>query len=98
LESFIDEKAGIRSGPDPPPAIIEEGCLQRAFKRLESRVSCLKNTLGQIVSVTVDSAAALWRQIRPVLGSLSSILNRLNQIGRTSLLGEYKCLQLPPQA
>ena len=100
LEGDFDRRAELpkASGLDPPPKAIEEGCLQRAWKRLVTRVKTLKNHLGQILSARVDDARCLWREIRQRLGPLQDILKQLARANRASLLGDYNCLSPPPQA
>ena len=84
------------SGPDPPPPLVVEGCLQRAWSRFSSRSERLKNVLGHLVAATAKVPNALWRSMRRSLGSLQAILAHLAKASECSLLGDYLCLQPVP--
>lgn len=97
LEADFDCRAGIQTqGLDPPPRVAEAGCLQRAWSSLAARVATLKNAFGQMVSSTVTEAASLWVSLRQTLNSAATMLCFLSKHHRISLLGNYKCMQLPP--
>ena len=95
LEAFFNEQAAVGSGPDPPPAQLEAGCLRRAWKRLQTRVHILKEAFGLLIAHITDSAAALWKQMRLAKGTLAGILHYLAQGHKRSLLGDYQCLRVP---
>ena len=98
LEAYFHAQAEFGSGPDPPPGVLEAGCLRRAWKRFQTRVSTLKEAFGLLLPSAVDSAAQLWRQMCLAKPTLSAILEFLAQTGNRSLLGDYCCLQPPPGA
>ena len=95
LEGFFNAQAGDGSGPDPPPAQLEAGCLRRAWARLETRVATLQEAFGLLIVELAASAAALWKQLRLAKGSLEGILGYLARWHKRSLLGDYRCLSLP---
>ena len=95
MEAFFNEQAEAGSGPDPPPAQLEAGCLRRAWKRLQTRVHTLKEAFGLLIAHITDSTAALWKQMRLAKGTLPAILHYLAQGHKRSLLGDYQCLRLP---
>jgi len=95
LEAFFNEQAEAGSGPDPPPAQLEAGCLRRAWKRFQTRVCTLKEAFGLLIANITDSAGALWKQMRLAKGTLAVILHYLAQGHKRSLLGDYQCLRLP---
>ena len=95
LQSDFDQRAEIHCGLDPPPDLIEAGCLHRAWKRLQTRVVHLKDLLGQMLPAGINSARHLWKQVRQQLHSAESILRFLAQPFNTYLLGDYRCLQPP---
>lgn len=95
LEGFFNAQAGDGSGPDPPPAQLEAGCLHRAWVRFETRVTALQDTFGLLIVELADSAAALWKQMRLAKGSLEGILGYLARAHKRSLLGDYRCLSFP---
>ena len=95
LEAFFDAQAGIRSGPDPPPAALEAGCLRRAWTRFQTRVSSLKEAFGLLIPSVISGAGALWKQMRLAKETLAGILGFLAQTRDISLLGDYRCLRLP---
>jgi hypothetical protein len=96
LEAFFDAQAGIRSGPDPPPGVLEAGCLRRAWARLQTRVSTLKEAFGLLLPSVVSGAGHLWKQMRLTKKTLAGILGFLGPTRNLSLLGDYRCLRLPP--
>jgi len=95
LESFFNQQAEVGSGPDPPPELLEAGCLRRAWTRFQTRAAVLKEALGLLIANTTNSAAALWKQMRLAKGALEKILLYLAQSHKCSLLGDYRCLRLP---
>jgi len=96
LEAFFNEQAESGSGPDPPPAVLEAGCLRRAWSRFQTRVDRLKEAFGLLLTSVTDSAAALWKELRLAKGTLCGMLDYLAQTHKSSLLGDYQCLRLPP--
>jgi hypothetical protein len=95
VEAFFNAQAGIRSGPDPPPGVLEAGCLRRAWTRLQTRVSTLKEAFGQLIASGISQATQLWEQMRLAKETLAGILGFLAQTRNISLLGDYRCLRLP---
>ena len=96
LQAELDKRAGIQTqGLDPPPRIVEAGCLQRAWSALAARVNTLKNAFGQLVSSTVSDGLSLWRALRQSFDSVSKMLCFLSEHHRISLLGHYRCLRPP---
>jgi hypothetical protein len=95
LEAFFNAQAGIGSGPDPPPGLLEAGCLQRAWKRFQTRVSNLKKAFGQVIPSVITGPEQLWNELRLAKHTLASILGFLAQSCNISLLGDYRCLCLP---
>lgn len=98
LEAYFDAQAGIRSGPDPPPGVLEAGCLRRAWARFQTRVSTLKEAFGLLLPSVVSGAAHLWKQMRLAKETLAGILGFLGLTRHLSLLGDYRCLRVPPRA
>lgn len=98
VQSYFDARAGIGSGPDPPPAELEAGGLRRAWTRFQTRVSILKEAFGPLVSSVISKAEQLWEQLRLAKETLAGILRFLAQTRNTSLLGDYRCLRLPEAA
>ena len=96
LVGFFDAQAGIRSGPDPPPGVLEAGCLRRAWARFQARVSTLKEAFGLLLPSVVSGAGHLWKQMRLTKKTLAGILGFLGPTRNLSLLGDYRCLRLPP--
>ena len=94
LEAFFNAQAGIGSGPDPPPAQLEAGCLRRAWTRFQTRVSSLKEAFGLLIPSVLSGAGDLWKQMRLAKETLAGILGFLAQTRNTSLLGDYRCLRL----
>ncbi len=95
LEAFLDAQAGIRSGPDPPPGVLEAGCLRRAWTRFQTRVSTLKEAFGLLIPSVLSGAGHLWQQMRLAKKTLAGILGYLESSCNRSLLGDYRCLRLP---
>ena len=98
VQSYFDARAGIGSGPDPPPAELEAGCLRRAWTRFQTRVSILKEAFGLLVSSVISKPEQLWEQMRLAKETLAAILGFLTQTRNLSLLGDYRCLRLPQEA
>jgi len=98
VQSYFDARAGIGSGPDPPPAELEAGGLRRAWTRFQTRVSILKEAFGPLVSSVISKAEQLWVQMRLAKETLAAILGFLAQTRNLSLLGDYGCLHLPQAA
>ena len=98
LQAHADRQAGVGQGPDPPPGVLEAGCLRRAWARLRTRVEVLKNAFGPLVSSTVHSVEALWLGMRHAKGTLPRILGFLATTHKISLLGDYRCLHLPDES
>ena len=96
LEAFFNAQAGIGSGPDPPPGWLEAGCLRRAWTRFQTRVSTLKEAFGLLIPSVISGAVHLWKQMRLAKKTLAAILGFLGQTRNISLLGDYRCLCLPP--
>ena len=94
LQGDFDQRAGIQAqGLDPPPRVVEAGCLQRAWSALTKRVATLKDAFGQLVSSTVTDGASLWASLRQSFDSVPKMLCFLSEHHRISLLGDYRCLQ-----
>ena len=97
LEAYFDCRAGIQTqGLDPPPRVVEAGCLQRAWSSFSARVDTLKNAFGQLVLSTVSEVASLWVSLRRASDSVPRMLRFLSEHHRISLLGNYVCLRVPP--
>jgi hypothetical protein len=96
LQGDFDQRAGIQTqGLDPPPRIVEAGCLRRAWSALTKRVATLSDTFGQLVSSTVSDGASLWASLRQSFNSVPKMLCFLAEHHRISLLGNYRCLRPP---
>jgi hypothetical protein len=96
LQADFDQRAGIGApGLDPPPRLVEAGCLQRAWSALTARVQTLREAFGQLVSSTVSDAASLWVSLRQSFNSASKVLCFLSEHHQISLLGNYRCLRPP---
>lgn len=91
LEAHFDQCAGIGSGPDPPPEMIEAGCLRRAWKRLTLRQDPLRRAFGQLIGAYRTSVKELWCEIRQARSTLGAILGFLFERHNLSLLGSYAC-------
>ena len=97
LQAYFDCRAGIQTqGLDPPPRVVDAGCLQRAWKSFCMRVTTLKAAFGQLVSSTVSDGTSLWVSLRETSDSVAKMLCFLSEHHRISLLGNYLCLQPPP--
>lgn len=96
LQGFFDTQAGIRCGLDPPPGLVEAGCLQRAWNRLLTRVQILKNAFGQLLPSPLHTVAQLWQELRRGMGSAEAMLRFLARACKRSLLGDYACLRPAP--
>lgn len=96
LQAHFDQRAGIQTqGLDPPPRVVEAGCLQRAWSAFSARVTTLKEAFGQLVSSTVSDGVSFWASLRQAFDSVPKMLCFLSEHHRISLLGDYRCL-LPP--
>jgi hypothetical protein len=96
LQADFDQRAGVQTqGLDPPPRVVEAGCLQRAWSALTKRVTTLKDAFGQLVSSTVSDGASLWASLRQSFDSVAKMLCFLSEHHRISLLGNYRCLRPP---
>jgi hypothetical protein len=96
LEGFFDAQAEVSSGLDPPPGLVEAGCLQRAWDRFLTRVDVLKNAFGQLLPSELHTGQDVWLQLRRGVGSTEQMLGFLAQSCKRSLLGDYPCLQPAP--
>jgi len=95
VEAFFNAQAEFGSGPDPPPGVLEAGCLRRAWSRFQTRVSTLQEAFGLLIPSVIGSAAQLWKQMRLAKQTLAGILGFLAQTRNISLLGNYRCLRAP---
>lgn len=96
LQGDFDQRAGIQTpGLDPPPQVVEAGCLQRAWSVLTKRVGALKHAFGQLVCSTVSDGASFWTSLRQSFDSVSKMLCFLAEHHRISLLGNYRTLRAP---
>ena len=96
LQADFDQRAGIQTqGLDPPPRVVEAGCLQRAWSALTARVTTLKEAFGQLVSSKISEVASLWASLRRTSNSVPMMLCFLSEHHRISLLGNYLCLRPP---
>jgi hypothetical protein len=77
LQGFFDTQAGIRCGLDPPPGLVEAGCLQRAWDRFLTRVHLLKESFGQLLPSELHTAQQLWKELRRGMGSTEQMLGFL---------------------
>ena len=98
LQKHFDRKAGIGSGPDPPPSQKEAGCLKRAWSRFTARLSPLRQLCGQLLAASLPSVEHLWTEMRRAMGSLEQMLQWLARTRNTSLLGDYACLKPDPDS
>ncbi|MFO1497885.1 MAG: hypothetical protein U1G07_05740 [Verrucomicrobiota bacterium] len=97
LQADFDKRAGIQANSlDPPPRVVEAGCLQRAWSALTKRMATLKDVFGQRVSSTVSDGASFWVSVRQSFDSVAKMLCFLCEHHRISLLGNYRCLRPPP--
>lgn len=96
LQEDFDQRAGIQTQSlDPPPRVVEAGCLQRAWSALTQRVVTLKDAFGQLVDSWISDGASLWANLRRSHDSIRKMLCFLSEHHRISLLGNYRCLQPP---
>jgi hypothetical protein len=96
MQADFDQRAGIQTqGLDPPPRVVEAGCLQRAWSALTARVTTLKEAFGQLVCSKISEVASLWASLRRVSNSVAKMLCFLSEYHRISLLGNYRCLRPP---
>ena len=96
LQAHFDQRAGIQTqGLDPPPRVVEAGCLQRAWSALTARVTTLKEAFGQLVDSKVSEVASLWASLRQSFDSVPKMLCFLSEHHHISLLGNYRCLRPP---
>ena len=96
LQGFFDAQAEVSAGLDPPPGLLEAGCLQRAWNRFLTRVKVLQDTFGQILPAELHTARQLWKELRRGVGSAEAMLRFLARYGKRSLLGDYACLRPAP--
>lgn len=96
LQGFFDAQAGISCGLDPPPGLVEAGCLGRAWDRFLTRVNVLKESFGQMLPSELPSAESLWKELRRGVGSAEDMLRFLARSRKRSLLGDYLCLRPAP--
>src|SRR5205085_10883151 len=95
VQRFFDAQAEGSCGLDPPPELLEAGCLQRAWNRFLTRVKVLQDTFGQILPAELHTARQLWKELRRGVGSAEAMLRFLARYGKRSLLGDYACLRRP---
>ena len=97
LQEDFDQRAEIQAKSlDPPPRVVEADGLQRAWSALTRRVTTLKDAFGQLVSSTVSDGASFWASVRQSFDSVPKMLCFLSEHHRISLLGNYRCVRLPP--
>jgi hypothetical protein len=96
LQGFFDAQAGVSCGLDPPPGLVEAGCLRRAWNRFLTRVTLLKEALGQMLPAELPTAPQLWQALRRGVGSAEALLRFLACACQRSLLGDYACLRPAP--
>lgn len=96
LQGFFDAQAEVSAGLDPPPGLIEAGCLQRAWNRFLTRVNLLKESFGQLLPVELHTPQHLWKELRRTMGSAEEMLRFLACHCKRSLLGDYACLRPAP--
>ncbi len=90
IEQWFD---GSFMGRAPPKVTEnEKGCLKRAVTRFLQRIPSLAEVFGQMIDVINPSAAELWSRLRQS-DNLQDILRFLAEDFKTSLLGNYRCLQ-----
>ena len=96
LQGFFDTQAAVSCVLDPPPGLVEAGCLRRAWNRFLTRVKVLQDTFGQILPTELHTAQQLWKELRRNVGSAEEMLRFLAQHCKRSLLGDYACLRPAP--
>lgn len=96
LQGDFDRRAGIQTqGLDPPPRVVEAGCLKRAWSALATRVDTLKNAFGQLIENSVSEVALIWANLRQSFDSVPKMFWFLSEHHHISLLGNYLCLRPP---
>ena len=96
LQGEFDRRAGIQTqGLDPPPRVVEAGCLRRAWSAISARVDLLQEAFGQLIVNSVSEATSLWMSLRRTMDSVPRMLCFLSEHHRISLLGNYRCLRPP---
>jgi hypothetical protein len=78
--------------PPPPATEKEKGCLKRAWDRFAQRRIALATRLGQMMQMRANAPKLFWSALRR-WGNLETILLRLAEPFKVSLLGDYLCLQ-----
>jgi hypothetical protein len=97
LQGDFDQRAGIQTqGLDPPPRVVEAGCLRRAWSALSARVDILQEAFGQLIENSVSEATSLWMGLRRTMDSVPRMLWFLSEHHHISLLGNYRCVRPPP--
>jgi hypothetical protein len=96
LQGFFDAQAGVSTGLDPPPGLVEAGCLQRAWDRFLTRAKVLRDSFGQMLPCELPTAKQLWQALRRAVGSAEQMLRFLARHCKRSLLGDYACLRAVP--
>ena len=96
LQGFFDTQAEVSCGLDPPPGLVEAGCLRRAWNRFLTRVQVLQDAFGQILPTELHTAQQLWKELRRNVGSAEEMLRFLARHCKRSLLGDYACLRPAP--
>jgi len=96
LQEDFDRRAGLQTkGLDPPPRVVEVGCLDRAWSALTARVDILKEAFGQLICKPVSEVTSLWINLRQSFSSVAKMLCFLSEHHPISLLGNYLCLRPP---
>lgn len=96
LQGDFDRRAGIQTrGLDPPPRVVEAGCLKRAWSALTARVKTLKEAFGQLIESSVSEVDLFWANLRQSFDWVSKMLWFLGEHHHISLLGHYRCLRPP---
>jgi len=96
LQGFFDTQAEVSCGLDPPPGLVEAGCLRRAWNRFLTRVKVLEDAFGQMLPGELHTAQQLWKELRRNVGSAEDMLRFLARHCKRSLLGDYACLRPAP--
>jgi hypothetical protein len=96
LQGFFDTQAKVSCGLDPPPGLIEAGCLDRAWNRFLTRANVLQDTFGQMIPAGPSTGTQLWKELRLAVGSAEEMVRFLAQSCKRSLLGDYACLRPAP--
>ena len=95
LEAFFNEQAEAGTGPDPPPDELEAGCLRRAWRRFQTRVTTLKDAFGLLIDSASLCPGTLWKHMRLAKRDVHGILLYLARHHKGSLLADYHCLRVP---